>query len=1104
MSSLRKPIFDPTDRLTFLVSTAVSLCIYLFSMGPSIGLEDAGELAAAANGPGIPHPPGYPLWTMLSWLFCRLFSFVTWQGYPNPAWAVTLASVIAGALAAGITALLIIRSSRDLLSTPDETEAAPVRTAAALAGIAGSLAFAFSPVMWSQSVIVEVYALGALFMALVLLMCYLWLRRPSRRCLVTLGLLFGLGLTNYQVLALAGIPLALTVFLRRRRLAFAFVALAVPMALTAFLLNLGAMPSADIWSTPGDSVILRPQSGSATAILYAAVTLLTLAAAVTASIRRFAHRSKIPLILLGITVAAAAWVVSPRILPDNFRGTLYPFIRAWIIHLAALGVLWFCCRHFVRTRRFALTITVVQTTLLCLMQLGLMFGLTHPTTLWFWWPIGWNLLLLWMAAHLLPQGKTAALTVLATELGVAVYAYLPLASDILQPAMNWGYPCTWEGFKHLISRGQYESLRPSSFLSLTYLRQLADYGRDLVLQFSLPVILLTIIGTTAAIFRTIHSHRRTACIWFGSTLLFFIVMSALLIALANPSGDLQDGFIQKVKFISSHGVFALWIGYALAMLLAWILKRSKYLMPASLLIAAAVVLAPVAENAFGKQLILTMGAAEQTGHDYGWQFGAYMLGGAPQILSELSEDEEPLPDPFWPPPMDKNALFFGGTDPGRFVPTYMTKAADYRPDIAVFTQNALADKTYMNGLRDLYGNHLWIPSAKDVRTAFTDYVDRVQSGKAETRGGTVTESNGRMRISGASAIMQINAELLRAMADRNPEHALYIEESYPVDWMKGRLESAGLAMRLVPQNTTNDETAVRDTDFWEWYMHRLTSERGYRRDFAAKKSFSKLRASLAGMYADRGMKRSAERAFRDTQVLYPESSEAIFRTIRETMIPSGKFETALRTLRRFRAADPKNARGIDLEERLSLMAETHREYTRLLGLVRAKTASVADIHTLAMCCETLGFHEGTAAYLKQITDADGLTANQARSACIALLRLREDEPALAFLKRIPESAWPALSETELLACSGLAQRFAEADLAFGLLKAALANAPQSGRVWLSVALFYNTLGNEEQTYDCMRNAVRFGAASAIESDPALTELFLRLSKRFGPQKGSAQ
>ena len=63
-----------------------------------------------------------------------------------------------------------------------------------------------------------------------------------------------------------------------------------------------------------------------------------------------------------------------------------------------------------------------------------------------------------------------------------------------------------------------------------------------------------------------------------------------------------------------------------------------------------------------------------------------------------------------PTPMETNAIFFGGTDPGRFVPTYMIYSAKVRPDIYLITQNALADNTYMNVMRDLYGDQIWIPT----------------------------------------------------------------------------------------------------------------------------------------------------------------------------------------------------------------------------------------------------------------------------------------------------------------------------------------------------------------------------------------------------------
>ena len=45
-------------------------------------------------------------------------------------------------------------------------------------GVGGSLVFAFSPVMWSQATIVEVYTLNAFFL-MIFLLTYRWMRRPS-------------------------------------------------------------------------------------------------------------------------------------------------------------------------------------------------------------------------------------------------------------------------------------------------------------------------------------------------------------------------------------------------------------------------------------------------------------------------------------------------------------------------------------------------------------------------------------------------------------------------------------------------------------------------------------------------------------------------------------------------------------------------------------------------------------------------------------------------------------------------------------------------------------------------------------------------------------
>ena len=86
----KKPgaFFRPIDWTAFWGATAISFLVYFFTLGPSVGLEDSGELATAADHLGVPHPPGYPFWTLCCWIFCRVFSWVTYMGQPTPAWAV--------------------------------------------------------------------------------------------------------------------------------------------------------------------------------------------------------------------------------------------------------------------------------------------------------------------------------------------------------------------------------------------------------------------------------------------------------------------------------------------------------------------------------------------------------------------------------------------------------------------------------------------------------------------------------------------------------------------------------------------------------------------------------------------------------------------------------------------------------------------------------------------------------------------------------------------------------------------------------------------------------------------------------------------------------
>src|SRR5262245_38489937 len=77
------PLFRRIDWLTFLITFVAVMTGYYLTMAPELTLEDSGELATGSFYAGIPHPPGYPVWTVYTYF---------WSLLPinNICWRVTL------------------------------------------------------------------------------------------------------------------------------------------------------------------------------------------------------------------------------------------------------------------------------------------------------------------------------------------------------------------------------------------------------------------------------------------------------------------------------------------------------------------------------------------------------------------------------------------------------------------------------------------------------------------------------------------------------------------------------------------------------------------------------------------------------------------------------------------------------------------------------------------------------------------------------------------------------------------------------------------------------------------------------------------------------
>ncbi|HEY8133701.1 MAG TPA: DUF2723 domain-containing protein [Thermoanaerobaculia bacterium] len=185
-----------------LVVFVLALIVYILTIAPTVALVDSGELTDAAWSLGNAHPPGFPLFLILTHPFTRL-------PIGSVAWRCNLASAVFSAAAAGFVALaagemLLLpvarkRERRKKRASKQAEPFAPPSSVVVLIMIAAGLLFAFSKTLWAYATETEVYALNSAMMAAVAWLMLLWARTRSNAALYAAALLFGLALGVHHV-----------------------------------------------------------------------------------------------------------------------------------------------------------------------------------------------------------------------------------------------------------------------------------------------------------------------------------------------------------------------------------------------------------------------------------------------------------------------------------------------------------------------------------------------------------------------------------------------------------------------------------------------------------------------------------------------------------------------------------------------------------------------------------------------------------------------------------------------------------------------------------------------------------------------------------------
>lgn len=134
------------EYLLALLISLGTITVYVITIHPSLPGGDTGELVVAAHEFGVSHPPGYPLFTLLSFLLLHAIPV------GSPVWKVNILSSVFGGVASGIIFILINRLCKNYA-----------------AAMLGAFVFALSRLVWTWSGSGEVFSLNNLLLAALML-----------------------------------------------------------------------------------------------------------------------------------------------------------------------------------------------------------------------------------------------------------------------------------------------------------------------------------------------------------------------------------------------------------------------------------------------------------------------------------------------------------------------------------------------------------------------------------------------------------------------------------------------------------------------------------------------------------------------------------------------------------------------------------------------------------------------------------------------------------------------------------------------------------------------------------------------------------------------
>lgn len=210
-------IFTFIKRHSAVITSIFVFMIYLLTLAPSVIQIDSGELAAVQKTLGIAHPTGYPLFTIIGFLFLKI---------PMPFTDIFKSNLLA-AIWCSLGVYMFIKSSQLILSNIKKQKTdkkiksnEPINNPEALIiipSVLGGLFLAFGKTYWAQSTSVEVYSLQAfLFNLIIFAALKAYFREGKNIFWIFTALSLTLGFANHMTTLLI-LPFIAVLFFKKEK-----------------------------------------------------------------------------------------------------------------------------------------------------------------------------------------------------------------------------------------------------------------------------------------------------------------------------------------------------------------------------------------------------------------------------------------------------------------------------------------------------------------------------------------------------------------------------------------------------------------------------------------------------------------------------------------------------------------------------------------------------------------------------------------------------------------------------------------------------------------------------------------------------------------------